>query len=345
MSTTLTDPRQTVELAYDLARFWLSPFGMRFGVYFQESVEKGSSNLRDPSTLLAVQQAVFLSVGSNYYVADNMCEVAAEAAHSFPDDLTLEGYMLPARNGFVVLETPIEIMDINRITFSVQAFMWTSGGTFDKNGNPNDDGPIEGVRVFFYNPINEEVDTTQEAIKELRDEFGLASIPPIWLLHYTDYMVGDQILKKRLDVWTEQVRAKYKHADDDTIARVTEAHYNTSRFICALWSLINQVVERKSHKTLDPDRATRRRLARDKNPVLRHFNGSRVELVTLRRASPDGTHEPQQVDWKHRWVVRGHWHRYHYANGETRMRWIEDYEKGPQSAPLLMKDRVYFLKR
>jgi hypothetical protein len=72
-----------------------------------------------------------------------------------------------------------------------------------------------------------------------------------------------------------------------------------------------------------------------------------VTVVGLRSAAHRGT-EGGQVDWSHRWLVRGHWRNQKCKeDGEwtTRLVWIHPHVKGPEGKPLLIREHVYSLTR
>jgi len=68
--------------------------------------------------------------------------------------------------------------------------------------------------------------------------------------------------------------------------------------------------------------------------------------ITLRR--PDGHNGAKDapgggVDWTHRWIVDGHWRNQPYGVGQSlrRLQWIAPFIKGPEDAPLVIKDKVH----
>jgi hypothetical protein len=73
-----------------------------------------------------------------------------------------------------------------------------------------------------------------------------------------------------------------------------------------------------------------------------------VSVVVLRPAlspEPSGTH--RDVQWSHRWMVRGHWrNQYFPASKAHHVRWVRPHVKGPQDRPLLdTRPRVYDVSR
>lgn len=116
----------------------------------------------------------------------------------------------------------------------------------------------------------------------------------------------------------------------------------TARVIMAFWLLSQQRIAQAHSQRVA--RATRRRAERANFEVPE--DGIRV--VTLRRFAPEAgeSPDPAGVDWSHRWIVGGHWRQQWYPTLEDhRPVWIAPYVKGPEHAPLVVKDRVYRFAR
>lgn len=81
-------------------------------------------------------------------------------------------------------------------------------------------------------------------------------------------------------------------------------------------------------KAVHPDRADRRRRTSEPLPDLV------TEYILRRITSRSG--EERSVDWRHRWIVRGHWRQQPYGKGRAfrRPQFIPPHIKGPPDAPL-----------
>ena len=154
---------------------------------------------------------------------------------------------------------------------------------------------------------------------------------------------------------------------DPLVERLHAVRWWTRSLVWSVWRWMTEEVWVDG----ELDRATRRRLKRAK-PVI-HENqpeDGRVVIVDLRPerkeavARGDAAGEPPW--WRSRWVVRGHWARRRYAlldeqgqrlgpvrgpgsvegvTFEYRPVWIEPFEKGPDSAPLVLRDPVGVVNR
>ena len=91
---------------------------------------------------------------------------------------------------------------------------------------------------------------------------------------------------------------------------------------------------------LEPDRAARKRLRRagqEPKPV---------RVIELRRPKTSGGTGDGIRDYRHQWIVRGHWRQQWYPKRQVhRPAWIAPHVKGPEGAPLIGGDKVYAWKR
>lgn len=98
-------------------------------------------------------------------------------------------------------------------------------------------------------------------------------------------------------------------------------------FVLSFFQFINQRLLVTSNRRLD--RAARRRLPQmaDHEPIVKV-----VELRARDHVSPVGD-MVLDVEWSCRWIVRGHWHKYHTTDGVI-SKWVLPYIKGPADKPL-----------
>ena len=74
-----------------------------------------------------------------------------------------------------------------------------------------------------------------------------------------------------------------------------------------------------------------------------------IDLRPLRTVPPEGVEVPEGGgrEYRHRWVVRGHWRNQAHGPGRSLHRpvWVPSYIKGPGGAPLLAREHVYVRRR
>lgn len=85
------------------------------------------------------------------------------------------------------------------------------------------------------------------------------------------------------------------------------------------------------------DRAARRRAERDQRPL------PSVRVIALRHPAGSGGGGGGSREWRHTWIVRGHWRMTACGVGREQRRpvWIAPHIKGPEGLPLLGGEKVY----
>jgi hypothetical protein len=128
-------------------------------------------------------------------------------------------------------------------------------------------------------------------------------------------------------------------------SRDTDAGIALHRTILATWLLMGQTLTRSEPMTAP--RAARRRIER-LDPVL----DPTVRYIDLRHArtepsdSADADSGKGTREYRHRWIVRGHWRNQYYpSRGDHRPIWIDPHLAGPEDKPLLGGERVNVLRR
>lgn len=72
-----------------------------------------------------------------------------------------------------------------------------------------------------------------------------------------------------------------------------------------------------------------------------------IDLRPMRHVTTDEPATPSGREYRHRWIVRGHWRQQAVGpkHGQRRLTWIPSYTKGPDEAPLLTTDTVRVWRR
>lgn len=117
--------------------------------------------------------------------------------------------------------------------------------------------------------------------------------------------------------------------------------------LASLWLLMDQpgvATQGTYQPPAPPPVRTRGRTKRTAKPPS-------VRVVSLRSGTEHATaydHAAgRTVEWRHRWMVRGHWRKQPYPSlgeGVTKRVWIAPYLKGPEGAPVLSSPKVIAVK-
>lgn len=287
-----------------------------------------------------------LTAAQLWWVEQEMCDVIAAAAPTFPDDEVLTFDTLPALAGLAVLAKPF-IMHDARVTgkqVQVDAIAW--GPATLRVGDKAAPAIIHG---FF---------------RRLRLEDGIdmassiASLATLWLrtLALGKGLTMGQNAELRGDVfaylgrseWLFDTPVAHRDSIEDAIANVggldegvhdafVTSAIEDRKYVATLWRLAGMRSVALT-VTLPVDRAARRRAARD------GIDDPAVRVVSLRRhergeSGPgDGSRQ-----YHVRWVVSPHWRRQPYGPKRAlrRLVLVGPYEKGPEGAPLVGGERVF----
>lgn len=111
------------------------------------------------------------------------------------------------------------------------------------------------------------------------------------------------------------------------------------RYLLATWNLQRQRLT--TTRIVRPDRASGRRLDRSGD-----LTDRAVRVINLRIPDPSEGDRPSDREFRHQWIVRGHWRQQWYPSiDDHRPVWIAPHIKGPEGAPLLGGEKVYAWNR
>jgi hypothetical protein len=221
----------------------------------------------------------------------------------------------------------------------------------DPDGNPTI-GVARTIQVVYFSSVSdvEQDDQFQRATEKYGFNLGerVFGKDGLVLLHISAWFWkdADDDGKPRIQVRTGKLGDPYdwlpgeyeEYPTDDPTLRL---HYEVdaqSPFLIGLWRIATQEIAVVANRHLD--RPSKRRIARSKHQP----QWGDVRTIDLRRnVYPEGSFPQGEGERKydHRWVVSGHWRKQWYpSEGRHKWRYIAAYVKGPEDAPLVMKEDV-----
>jgi hypothetical protein len=253
-----------------------------------------------------------------FYVEPDMMDLAVHASKSLPDFM-LTPEDLPSPSGFLYSPRPFWAPEGGE---SWVGFAWGlipghRTVTSDRF-RPGDTQPVRALAVALLGDRESTLDSDPDANAGWIRAHAprLYEIREVLIWEFDNPMVED--------------RAVFLDAGLST---------SPAMIMKSVWLLMQQKIT--VTEDVDLDRPARRRLQRQDMPV------SGVKLVTLRRQShkhPEGA--PSGREYRHQWIVDSHWRQQWYpSRGVHRPILIMPYVKGPEGAPLIIKDKVNVWKR
>lgn len=302
--------------------FWDSPMGVRYAKgYMQDVTEKGRIGAYPEGAELASNQAAVMLGADTVVVDDDMLTLVEAAAPGF-DVEPLREEDLFVRMAFVWLPRPITVRDVHGKRVAYRAIAWAPTPFRFRSSETGEVAKVDvpGLIVSFYSLLTDRDDYYEDG-----QSWGRVFNHDLSLMHYVPWRLGQSWFR-----------------DGDEVEPMTGNTYTLLQFLQSLWRIMGQEIA--VHTQQRPDRATRKRLARARLDVDRM-----VTVITLRRpkATPADDHVPGHVEWTHRWLVSGHWRNQWYPSlGIHRQIWVNPYVKGPDDAPLEVRQkRVFALTR
>lgn len=281
-----------------------------------------------------------LQVADAYFVAPEMTELVMWAAAGLDNTDALRLDEIPTRTGFVYLPVPLQINDAHGEIININALVWDHVSVRWQNAPGDATLPEDSVILTYF------VDTEVSPDKTALDI--MAKAPNIgngrWQLVGTQLIsegmrIGPALIDpegRNMDKWRQE------YPDEEPVP-----FGNITRLMHAYWMLLNQTVVLS--KQAEIPRAFAKRARRMSIP-------DRVTVVALRRVDGGHSHGETEVEWQHRWMVRGHWRWQHVSEhhplaepdpeGGFRARvWVRPHIKGPEDKPFVLTDKVYALVR
>jgi hypothetical protein len=269
-----------------------------------------------------------------FHVQAEMTDLIDAASLGLSDDTPWRRELLPTEVGFVYFDKPLVAHDTRGRMLKAHALLWGPGSI----------GDVPCTMLYWFNDVDDPDDLIKFKVESsLAFSDHIRSCGRLQLFHID--VIGDN----------EDVGPAKVAPNEDYEKRIEEegdqplpADNGVRRFVAYL-RLLSQTLIKSS--PADVDKAAMKRATRRGLPGL-------VTTVTLRRVRYVGneTHDETEVEWSHRWLVRGHWRRQPCGpdhplaepdghGGFVAIIYINPYIKGPEDKPLHLSNKVYDLAR
>lgn len=310
----------------DLLRFWRSDLGAQVAAGFATSMDRVEAEYGNRGGVALAKQLRGVVINglahaSPFYVDEHMMTLVEAAAETFePEELHETDFL--ADNAFVLLPRPLYMLDRHGRRCAFRAISWNRMMLVNED---DEDERTAGIVLCLYSDVYDEDDYTPlndaQFPEGWRDMLVARDGTTLTLLHVTPWPFGIAYPAAGL-------------TDADRVDPVAVEQMGRVSWWPAVQSFL-----RLSQQTiavrdkLVPPRAARKRWKR-----MQGNEDNLVTVVRLRRPRSHKEGEPGSVEWKHSWIVSGHWRRQWYPSLRMhRQIWISPYTKGPEDAPLLVK--------
>lgn len=296
-------------------RILVSPSHPGLGTFREgEVIPPDIAREKEASTKAATAAAAErLSNAELYWVMPEMAQWALDASQDMPDDFVPAEHM-PDLAGLIAFQSGLPPLPV------------TSNFSQDMAPMP--------VRVLSWHLL------------EVAGEMHLL----VYAWTHIDELSSEQITALREDyrpvvgAWHMIFTTSLYLDDPVTEANLTSEEVAVVYLLGATWLLMQTPTMVQPRIITPPDRRKARGGRRDVTPRT-------VKVVELRRLAykPTGPGETDEMgrEYRHRWVVRGHWRQQAHGpkRSQRRTQWIPPYIKGPEGAPLLPTEHVNVWRR
>lgn len=242
---------------------------------------------------------------------------------------------LPTKHGFLWIPAGLSVTDIRGTLTRIHALTW------GKIGN--------NMAVVYY---TDKYDMLDEANRQMMSESPEAYEASYRLspVHLGIYGFGEEMPtqvvvenKPPFDYPFNTVRLEdgYLELEGWDLGEQHKAPDIPFQYTVAILRLMQETIVSVSDEEVS--RNFRRKLERENRPE------RKVSVIALRKVYSRHHGEHREIEWSHRWVVRGHYRKQpckdEDGNWSTKTIYIRPYLKGPEDAPLLVREHVYSLKR
>lgn len=322
------NPEKVLDEQISLLEWVDSPFGEGWADWYLDTTpgmkkvgRVTSDNRAKESTRLILQE---VGTAETVYITKDMCDLIEHAAKQMPD-MRLEPHMLFWQNAFIRFERPVMM-------------------EWDIAGDPQE-VPVMGMTSLVSDVIDADHMEATGSIKFNKGVIHITLIDVDRTEGLTRDQVGIDLFPYDLSAWSfNKEWETVEEPEGESRETFVDAGLARQRKLLLATHLISaqKLAQVSGYK---PSRGLRRRAERSGFATY-----GEIRVVTLRRhyvpSLEDKDSEHEDVEWSHRWVVKGHWRKQYYpSRDEHELIWIQPYVKGPQDKPLIIKDTVYNLKR
>lgn len=315
--TAITD--HALDLQTDLAAWLETGFGQKFAAGIYGAMAGTDTDKAYYGRLGLLAHQVMIQTGETFAVTEEIVDVLEFAAATVPP-YALHESDIPSKAGFVMFERPILIDDIKGKVIVTRAIGWAGAvHQEDVDLGLTSESPVSLMMLMWTDPSDER--------DHLHDQWVGADGVRAQILEDVGHLPPQGLLSCAGGVWT------IGDEPDGDLAKILMAFF---RFVQEPWVDPSAVLpSRQAHR-----RALRRKI----EPT--------VHIVRLRRKT-DTQHDDYgqdmvtgEVNWSHRWLVRGHWRNQYYPSiQDHRPRWVQAHVKGPEHLPLIVHKEVFSVDR
>jgi hypothetical protein len=285
-------------------------------------------NIVSADQLMAVARSS-IRAGETFLVTKDMNELAEAASLNMPPE-PLVPEDLPSTHGLLWIEDGIQTKDIRGTQNSTSVFLWSTTSS----------GVVVMTWSYKYDMKDEVNDAMHKDLAKYAHAPNLmwtgyagalkfGGLPPV------QYTAKNPIPTTAQIQWTDDNRLFVEGVEVET---TTAGRNHELSWLIAAWRLMQQTITSTTREQV-PAKKVRRFDLKD----------TMVSVITLRHRAPFREDGETQVEWRHRWVVRGHWRHQPYKgeDGGVIYRWIyiNPFIKGPEGAPLKRSEKVNVWKQ
>ena len=277
-----------------------------------------------------------LEHGDTFFMNRQFCDLVEHARKTVPDELVFESSWMQSQEGWLWLETPVEIP---------LALLTEEGKVVDTTQKP----PVVSAVGWFPVPEGTPLPPGSSRTHAGRGAYMFLCFqdlnhyesghPGFGCWSYFLVQEGDRLIDRieQFEAKQERERVAGNYAPS---AATKELH--EIRWVYTGFYLMAQRLALLPRREID--RAQKRRFEHAK-----YTHPSYIRVVTLRRLEQDrkkAEESGKHIDWQWQWSVRGHWrNQYFKSTGEHKQIFIEAFIKGPKDKPMKPDSVKLFVAR